>query len=43
MLQNIEGCEWLAGALRGLETPNLDPGYANIRAVCFLPLFVLSL
>ncbi|KAH7524038.1 hypothetical protein FEM48_Zijuj06G0075900 [Ziziphus jujuba var. spinosa] len=33
MLQNIEACEWLAGALRGLETPNLDPAFANIRAV----------
>ncbi|KAA8528602.1 hypothetical protein F0562_035957 [Nyssa sinensis] len=33
MLQNIEACEWLTGALRGLEVPNLDPTYANIRAV----------
>ncbi|CBI19621.3 hypothetical protein AAG906_030991 [Vitis piasezkii] len=33
MLQNIEACEWLTGALRGLEVPNLDPAYANIRAV----------
>ncbi|XP_009365627.2 exocyst complex component SEC3A-like [Pyrus x bretschneideri] len=33
MLQNIEACEWLAGALRSLEAPNLDPIYANIRAV----------
>lgn len=33
MLQNIEACEWLTGALRGLEVPNLDPSYANIRAV----------
>lgn len=33
MLQNIEACEWLANALRSLEVPNLDPIYANIRAV----------
>lgn len=37
MLQNIEACEWLTGALRGLEIPNLDPAYANMRAVCSLP------
>ncbi|KAJ7958079.1 exocyst complex component sec3A [Quillaja saponaria] len=33
MLQNIEACEWLTGALRGLQVPNLDPTYANMRAV----------
>ncbi|GKV04756.1 hypothetical protein SLEP1_g16871 [Rubroshorea leprosula] len=33
MLQNVEACEWLTGALRGLEVPNLDPVYANMRAV----------
>ncbi|XP_008220740.1 PREDICTED: LOW QUALITY PROTEIN: exocyst complex component SEC3A-like [Prunus mume] len=33
MLQNVEACEWLAGALRSLEVPNLDPIYANMRAV----------
>ncbi|XP_030512769.1 exocyst complex component SEC3A [Rhodamnia argentea] len=33
MLQNVEACEWLASALRGLEVPNLDPSYANMRAV----------
>lgn len=33
MLQNIEACEWLTGALRGLEVPNLDPCYANNLAV----------
>ncbi|RZC67105.1 hypothetical protein C5167_010789 [Papaver somniferum] len=33
MIQNVEACEWLTGALRGLEVPNLDPSYANIRAV----------
>ncbi|XP_042494585.1 exocyst complex component SEC3A-like [Macadamia integrifolia] len=33
MLQNIEACEWLTGALRSLEVPNLDPCYANMRAV----------
>ncbi|XP_043709622.1 exocyst complex component SEC3A-like [Telopea speciosissima] len=33
MLQNIEACEWLTGALRGLEVPNLDAACANMRAV----------
>ncbi|KAF8377471.1 hypothetical protein HHK36_030849 [Tetracentron sinense] len=33
MLQNIEACEWLTGALRALEVPNLDPCFANMRAV----------
>ncbi|XP_076882530.1 exocyst complex component SEC3A-like [Bidens hawaiensis] len=33
MLQNIEACEWLTSALNGLEPPNLDPTFANIRAV----------
>ncbi|XP_077233196.1 exocyst complex component SEC3A-like [Tasmannia lanceolata] len=33
MLQNVEACEWLTGALRALEVPNLDPCYANVRAV----------
>ncbi|KAI3762889.1 hypothetical protein L1987_53331 [Smallanthus sonchifolius] len=33
MLQNIEACEWLTGALHGLEPPHLDPSFANIRAV----------
>ncbi|KAJ4701857.1 exocyst complex component sec3A [Melia azedarach] len=33
MLQNVEACEWLTGALRGLEVPNLDPTYAKMRAV----------
>ncbi|XP_030483722.2 exocyst complex component SEC3A [Cannabis sativa] len=33
MIQNVEACEWLAGALRGLEVPHLDPTYANMRAV----------
>ncbi|KAJ6404814.1 hypothetical protein OIU84_012896 [Salix udensis] len=33
MLENIEACEWLTGALRGLQVPNLDPSYANMRAV----------
>lgn len=40
MLQNIEACEWLTNALRGLEAPNMDPSYANMRAVC--PLGYLS-
>lgn len=34
MIQNVEACEWLTGALRGLEVPNLDPTYANMRSVC---------
>ncbi|KAI4305349.1 hypothetical protein L6164_028720 [Bauhinia variegata] len=33
MIQNVEACEWLAGALRGLDVPNIDPMYANMRAV----------
>ncbi|KAK3039551.1 hypothetical protein RJ639_027695 [Escallonia herrerae] len=33
MLQNIEACEWLTGALHGLEVPTLDPNYATMRAV----------
>lgn len=33
MLQNIEACEWLTGALRSLEPPSLDPSFANMRAV----------
>ncbi|KAJ4963764.1 hypothetical protein NE237_023703 [Protea cynaroides] len=33
MLQNIEACEWLTGGLRGLDIPNLDPCYVNMRAV----------
>ncbi|XP_047337630.1 exocyst complex component SEC3A-like [Impatiens glandulifera] len=33
MLQNIEACEWLSGALRGLEVPKLDSCYANMRSV----------
>eukprot|EP00252_Welwitschia_mirabilis_P004626 TRINITY_DN14932_c0_g1_i1.p1 TRINITY_DN14932_c0_g1~~TRINITY_DN14932_c0_g1_i1.p1 ORF type:complete len:883 (+),score=188.57 TRINITY_DN14932_c0_g1_i1:136-2784(+) len=33
MLKNIEACDWLAGALRSLEPPLLDPIYANMLAV----------
>ncbi|GMI88119.1 exocyst complex component sec3A [Hibiscus trionum] len=33
MLQNVEACEWLTGALRGLQVPHLDPAYAKMRAV----------
>ncbi|CAI0465481.1 unnamed protein product [Linum tenue] len=33
MLQNIEACEWLTRALHGLEVPNIDPSYANMRSV----------
>ncbi|CAI9753444.1 unnamed protein product [Fraxinus pennsylvanica] len=40
MLQNIEACEWLTKALRSLEGPNLDRGYANMRAVCRQPDFL---
>lgn len=43
MLQNVEACEWLTGALRGLEVPNLDPTYAKMRAVRIMILvFVFS-
>ncbi|ESW08558.1 hypothetical protein PHAVU_009G055500 [Phaseolus vulgaris] len=33
MQQNIEACEWLTTALRGLEVPNIDPIYAKMRGV----------
>ncbi|KAG9440846.1 hypothetical protein H6P81_021011 [Aristolochia fimbriata] len=33
MVQNVEACEWLTGALRALEVPNVDPCYENMRAV----------
>lgn len=33
MPQNVEACDWLAAALRGLEPPFLDAGYASLRAV----------
>ncbi|XP_059637425.1 exocyst complex component SEC3A-like [Cornus florida] len=33
MVKNIEAGEWLNGALRSLEVPNLDQSYANTRAV----------
>ncbi|KAL8145087.1 exocyst complex component SEC3A [Apium graveolens] len=33
MLQNIEACEWLTSAIRGLEVPNLDPCYGNMLAI----------
>lgn len=39
MTQNIEACEWLTGALRGLEVPNLDSTYGNMRAVWTLVSF----
>lgn len=41
MLQNVEACEWLTGALRGLQVPNLDPSYASMRAVCPISLSLL--
>ncbi|OAE32849.1 hypothetical protein AXG93_1409s1160 [Marchantia polymorpha subsp. ruderalis] len=33
MPANVEACDWLTQALRGLEPPFLDPVYANMRAV----------
>ncbi|CAL9080284.1 unnamed protein product [Musa textilis] len=33
MLKNVEACEWLTGAIRALEVPNLDPCYADMRAI----------
>ncbi|GAB2231179.1 hypothetical protein Droror1_Dr00027467 [Drosera rotundifolia] len=33
MIKNIEACEWLGTALRGLQVPSLDPSYAHMRAV----------
>ncbi|XP_021749462.1 exocyst complex component SEC3A [Chenopodium quinoa] len=33
MIKNIEACEWLSGAFRGLEVPNLDTTFANMRAI----------
>ncbi|XP_020202676.2 exocyst complex component SEC3A isoform X1 [Cajanus cajan] len=33
MMQNIEACEWLTTAMRGLEVPNIDPMYAKMRGV----------
>ncbi|XP_024635266.1 exocyst complex component SEC3A isoform X2 [Medicago truncatula] len=32
MLQNIEACEWLTGALRNFEASNIDPTYVKMRA-----------
>jgi hypothetical protein len=36
MLKNVEACEWLTGAIRNLEVPNLDPCYVNMRAMSYL-------
>ncbi|KAK1645785.1 hypothetical protein QYE76_063590 [Lolium multiflorum] len=33
MLETGEACEWLSGAIRCLEVPNLDPSYVNMLAV----------
>ncbi|RAL40502.1 hypothetical protein DM860_006572 [Cuscuta australis] len=33
MHQNIDACEWLTNAICGLEAPNLDSTFANMRAV----------
>jgi hypothetical protein len=41
MLKNVEACEWLTGAIRSLEVPNLDPCYVNMRAVSYACLFFL--
>ncbi|KAJ8441093.1 hypothetical protein Cgig2_000354 [Carnegiea gigantea] len=32
IIKNIEACEWLSSALRGIEVPSLDPVYSNMRA-----------
>lgn len=39
MLKHVEACEWLSGTLHGLEASNIDPCYANMRAVC--PFYLL--
>ncbi|XP_020102760.1 exocyst complex component SEC3A-like isoform X2 [Ananas comosus] len=33
MIKNIEACEWLTGAIKNIEVPNLEPCYAKLRAV----------
>ncbi|XP_031406080.1 exocyst complex component SEC3A-like isoform X2 [Punica granatum] len=33
MQQNYEACEWLLGALKGLEATKMDPAFAKMRAV----------
>ncbi|KAL8166992.1 hypothetical protein V2J09_008491 [Rumex salicifolius] len=33
MIKNVQACEWLDNAYRGLESPNLDPAYLNMRAI----------
>jgi len=38
MQQNIEACEWLTTAMRGLEK-HIDPTYVKMRGVCSLPYF----
>lgn len=42
MPQNVEACDWLAGALHGLEPPFLDANYATMRAVCSRPKGLLA-
>ncbi|GAU14340.1 hypothetical protein TSUD_309000 [Trifolium subterraneum] len=32
MVQNVEACEWLIGALHGFQASNIDPTYAKMRA-----------
>ncbi|KAK8943335.1 Exocyst complex component SEC3A [Platanthera guangdongensis] len=33
MVKNIEACDWLCGAIRRLQVPDLDPSYTNMQAV----------
>ncbi|KAK8923924.1 Exocyst complex component SEC3A [Platanthera zijinensis] len=33
MVKNIEACDWLCGAIRRLQVPDLDPLYTNMQAV----------
>ncbi|XP_020594062.1 exocyst complex component SEC3A-like isoform X2 [Phalaenopsis equestris] len=33
VVKSIEACEWLIGAIRHLQVPNLDPSYAIMQAV----------
>lgn len=42
MPQNVEACDWLATALRGLDPPLLDPAYAGMRAVSIAHLSATS-
>lgn len=35
VVKAVEACEWLTGAIRCLQVPNLDPCYDKMRAVSF--------